>query len=115
MGEWWYEMIGCVQIHRNFKGQNSKNRRKLNSGAENKETRARGECTAVRQAPWAAHGGLWLIRSRHFSNAAFWCTFLSAGFVLDRLNWGYWASFATPFDLLGRQLHSFSYYLAHHT
>ena len=58
MVEWWYEMIGCVQIHRHFKGQNNKNHQKLNSHTENEETRARGDAgpchlgrTTVRQAP----------------------------------------------------------------
>ena len=47
MVEWWYQILGCVQIHRNFKGQNSKNCEKLNSRAENEKTRARGERTVV--------------------------------------------------------------------
>jgi len=74
MVEWWYEMIRCVQIHRNVRGQNSKNRQKLNSCTENEETRARGNARPC-DPPRAARGGLWPVRSRRFSNAAFWCTF----------------------------------------
>jgi len=61
------------------------------------------------------HGGSCLVRFRRFSNAAFWCTFGPRVFALDHPYWVYWASFATPLDLLSPQLHSFSYYLAHHT
>ena len=61
----------------------------------------------MRPPPRAARGGLWPLRFRRFLNAAFCALFGSRVFALDHPTWAYWASFATPLDLVGLKFLAF--------
>jgi len=127
--EWGARIPKNVQIHYLLKGKNRKNvqenekaRKKLKNPRQTGDARpCHPGHTAVHHhmGRGGPHGQPVVVSGRsglrRFSNVAFCALFDPQVFALDHVYWAYWASFSNFFDLLSPQLHSFSYYLTHHT
>jgi len=123
----WNQLLPCVQIHCNFKGQkhaqeNERPRRKTAKSGEAGDARpCHSGRTVVHLPPRAVvkttGSPWWLLPGLvpTLLERCVWCTFGPRVFAFDHPYWANWASFTNFFDLLSPQLHSFSYYLTHHT